>query len=160
MITDKQNQMVWTLHETEHLPKKQIELKVGISRPKVIEILKNDKYRNLQLINSINEINKKNNESLIEMLSTDNRIPSIANHILDIMNDKEQLANEIERYGLRPLMTIFGIFSDKAIKIKELDLRDKKPEAFNQQVTIINDADEVAQTKRIHKELIDETTVN
>ena len=161
MITKKQKEAVWTLHETEHLSKKAIALQLRISRPKVIEILNDPKNRNLQLIDSVNEINKESNQKLLDMLREDKRIPQIASKILTLFNSDEELEKEIKRSGLRGLATVIGVVSDKVIKASELYLRTENPESFIQPVTIVNDADEVAKIKQERKELMSsETAIN
>jgi hypothetical protein len=141
------------------MSKKGIALKLGISRPKVIEILNTPTHKNLQLIDTINDMNEKNNAKLLDMLRNDKRIPSIASKILTLFNDDKLLKNEIERYGLRPLATVIGVISDKVIKASELSARLDTPEAFNQ-VTIINNADEANEDIKEHKILMEHNEAN
>jgi hypothetical protein len=130
---------IWFLYETEHMSKLEISKRVGVSRGKVIEILKQPKFKNEQLLDTVNEMNRESNESLVKMLREDSRLPSIANKILNIMDDPEQLQKEIERGGLRTLATVFGILSDKAMKAIEMD---KAKTDDNVTVKIINNAPE------------------
>lgn len=139
MISNRMKENIWFLYETEHLSKLEISKRVGVSRGKVIEILKQPKFKNEQLLDTVNEMNRENNESLVKMLRNDNRLPSIANKILNIMDDPEQLQKEIERGGLRTLATVFGILSDKAMKALEMDKTNKDD---NVTVQIINNAPE------------------
>ena len=139
MISNRMKENIWFLYETEHLSKLEISKRVGVSRGKVIEILKQPKFKNEQLLDTVNEMNRESNESLVKMLRNDNRLPSIANKILNIMDDPEQLQKEIERGGLRTLATVFGILSDKAMKALEMDKTNKDD---NVTVQIINNAPE------------------
>lgn len=159
MISNEVREAVWALYENEHLSKAEIGRRLGISRNKVIETLKHEKYRNAHLINSMKEIKKEQTESLIEMMSKDTRLSSITNKILDIMNDDEQLQNEINRNGLRPLATVLGILSDKTIRIAELNKKsDTQDKAVN--VTIVNDADKIAKVYSDEKDITDGTNIN
>lgn len=142
MISKEKRQAIWALYENEHMPKSKIARKLGVSRNKVIETLKDEKYRNAQLLNTMEKINKESNESLINMLKTDERLPSIASKILNLMNDDKMLEAEITKNGLRPLATVLGILSDKSLKAKELDIKENTPEASTN-VTIINDSDKI-----------------
>lgn len=142
MISKEKRQAIWALYENEHMPKSKIARKLGVSRNKVIETLKDEKYRNAQLLSTMEKINKESNESLINMLKTDERLPSIASKILNLMNNDEMLEAEIAKNGLRPLATVLGILSDKSLKAKELDIKENTPEASTN-VTIINDSDKI-----------------
>jgi predicted transcriptional regulator len=140
MISSDTKKRVWYLHDVKKMSKTKIARDVGISRNSVIKILSDKSTKNEQFIKTVQKLERESNESLVEMLREDNRMPEIASKILNIMNDDEMLKNEIERYGLRPLATVFGIMSDKAIKAKELDMRSNRPEAFATTVNIVNDA--------------------
>lgn len=139
MIKKETRQAIWALYENEHMAKAEIARKLGVSRNKVIETLKEEKYRNAHLMSSMQEMQRESNESLIKMLKNDDRLPSIASKILNLMNDDELLQAEIERNGLRPLATVLGILSDKSLKAKELDIKESRPEATTN-VTIVNDS--------------------
>jgi len=128
MITMKQKENVWTLFEIDKLSKTEIARRIGISRHKVIEILKDSSYKNAQFIDEVKKINEKNNESLIKLLEKDNRMHSIASRILNLFDDEEQLTKEIDKNGLRSLATVFGVISDKALKAKELVIKEDKAE--------------------------------
>lgn len=142
MISNKTKELVWSLYEIDNLSKSEISRKVGVSRHKVIEILKDDKNRNAQVIDSVRKFNNENNQNLVRMLRDDNRLPSIANQILDMLNDPKLLAKEIERSGLRPLATVLGILSDKSLKAVELE---QKRNTTDDGVTvkIINNAPDI-----------------
>lgn len=159
MISNSMKETVWMLKETEHLKNTQIAHRLGISRTKVIEILKEEKYRNEQLMNSVKEIKQEEYKNMLDVLRKDDRTVQIVNKILDIFNDDMQLSKEIDRSGLRPLATVLGVITDKVIKISELDLRKDSPESFNN-VTVINNADEMYRQAVEEEQLIDETNIN
>ena len=142
MISNSMKETVWVLKESEHLSNSEIARRVGISRTKVIEILKQPIHKNAQLVDSYKKIKQEETESLYRMLSNDNRLPQIASQILDIMNDPEQLEKEIQRNGLRPLATVLGIISDKTLKARELEIKEVKTDTSTEDepVTIVNDA--------------------
>ena len=157
MISNKTKETVWILQETEHLNNTQIAHRLGISRGKVIEILKQPKYRNERLLDTVNELNRESNDNLVRMLKNDTRLPDIANKILNIMNNDEQLEKEIERNGLRTLATVFGILSDKAMKALEMD---KNATDDKVTVKIINNAPQEQPVVEVSEVAPDEFSIN
>lgn len=157
MISKRQKENIWALYEIDNMSKSMISRKLGVSRQKVIDILKEPKYKNVQLIDTVKEMNKESNDNLVKILREDNRLASISTKILDIMNDPVQLEKEIERSGLRTLATVFGILSDKAMKALEMD---KANTDDNVTVKIINNAPAEKPTIEIDKENQDEFSIN
>lgn len=161
MISNATKETIWALKENEHLKNAQIARRLGISRTKVIEVLKQPKYRNEQLLDSMKEIREEYNQSLLKSLKSDGRTNQIINKILTIVNSDETLNKELQKQGgFRNIMGAMKVIVDttaKAIsndieerkilvqertlelKEKELNARLENPEAFVVPV-IINDA--------------------
>jgi len=113
MISSKTKEVVWFLKETERLSKTEIARRVGISRTKVIEILKEPKYKNIQLLDTVNKINKEHNESLLKYLRKDDRPRQIVNKVLDILNDDARLELELTKpQGFRNLVGAMKVVID------------------------------------------------
>lgn len=160
MIDAKTKENVWTLHLSKKMSKTAISKQLGISRPKVIEILKDESYKNLRLIDVVKEIEVKHTESLINILKKDSRLPATVNKILNAINQDEVIDAMIAKGDLKQLMTVFGVLSDKhfgskrveqeerrlaiqdrmaVLKERELNARIENPDAFST-VTILNDS--------------------
>lgn len=175
MITTQQKEDVWTLHMTKKMSNTDIALSIGISRPKVIEILKEPKWQNFTVIDKVNKLNEKAHQSLVDVLTNDKRIPMLFNRVLEELdrkdrNDEDVITRLVNKDDIRPLMTVVGVFSDKnmaikklildqrkieiqertlELKEKELNLRVENPDLFNT-VTVVNDSDKVNQWYREH----------
>ena len=141
MISSDTKKQVWYLHSVKKMSKSKIALKLDLSRNSVIKILSDKSTVNAQFIKDAQKVEQQSNESLLKMLKDDNRLPSIASKILDLMNDDSLLEAEIKKNGLRPLATVLGIISDKTIKAAELDKSINKPDN-PVTVEIINNAPE------------------
>lgn len=160
MITKQQKEQVWTLHETQGMSKKEIALKMRISRPSVIKILNEPQWKNCHLVDTVKEIEKKSTDSLIKLIENDSRLPDTINKILNAVNKDEVIDSMIHKGDLKQLMTVFGVLSDKhfsskrikqdekriaiqermaELKERELEMRVTSPESFHT-VQIINDA--------------------
>jgi len=175
MITTQQKEDVWTLHSTKKMSNTDIALSIGISRPKVIEILKEPKWQNFTVIDKVNKLNEKAHQSLVDVLTNDKRIPMLFNRVLEELdkkdeNEKDVITRLVEKDDIRPLMTVVGVFSDKnfaikkllmderkieiqertlELKEKELNARIENPDLFNT-VTVVNDSDKVNKWYREH----------
>jgi len=158
MIDTDTKKKIWYLHTVKKMNNTKISQQLGVSRGSVIKVLKDESTVNEQFLKDAERIERKANESLLQMLQNDNRIPSILSKVLNKFDNDESLDKEIEKFGLKSLGTIIGIISDKVIKASELSARIERPESFSQ-VTIINDADEVAKYKE-QSEADSETIVN
>jgi len=134
MISNKTKETVWLLKENKHLSNTEISRRLSISRGKVIEILKQPKYKNEQLMDSIEEIEQEHNESLLKMLRNDDRPRQIVNKILDIINDDKQLETELKRGGFRNVVGAMKVVIDNNISLS----RDKREEDKAQQERILN----------------------
>jgi len=158
MIDTDTKKKIWYLHTVKKMNNTKISQQLGVSRGSVIKVLKDESTVNEQFLKDAERIERKANESLLQMLQNDNRIPSILSKVLNKFDNDESLDKEIDKFGLKSLGTIIGIISDKVIKASELSARIERPESFSQ-VTIINDADEVAKYKE-QSEADSETIVN
>ncbi len=118
MITNKTKEAVWMLKENEQLKNTEISRRLGISRGKVIEILKHPKYRNEQLLDSMKEITEEHNKSLLEYLKKDDRPRQIVNKVLDIINDDETLELELKKQGgFRNLVGAMKVVIDNGVSV-------------------------------------------
>ena len=158
MIDTDTKKKIWYLHTVKKMNNTKISQQLGVSRGSVIKVLKDESTVNEQFLKDAERIERKANESLLQMLQNDNRIPSILSKVLNKFDNDESLDKEVDKFGLKSLGTIIGIISDKVIKASELSARIERPESFSQ-VTIINDADEVAKYKE-QSEADSETIVN
>lgn len=170
MISNKTKELIWHLKESEQMSNTQISKEVGVSRGKVIEILKHPEYKNAQLIDKVNNINKEHNETLIKILRDDNRLPSIVSKILSGIDDDTVIKGLIDTGNIKPLMTVVGVLSDKTIaskrlkieegrlralekqvklKEQELELRQSNPEAFAQDIVIVNDIEDAKEHYKV-----------
>lgn len=132
MISDKTKETVWYLYETERLSKTAIGLRVGISRGKVIEILKQPKYKNAQLLDSIKQINKEHNESLLKYLRKDDRPRQILDKVLAIINDNKTLEMELAKpNGFRNLVGAMKVVIDNGISARKDQREEEKAEQEN-----------------------------
>lgn len=134
MISNKTKETVWMLKEKKHLSNTEIARRVEISRGKVIEILKHPKYKNEQLMDSIEEIDKEHNESLLKMLRNDDRPRQIVNKILDIINDDKQLETELKRGGFRNVVGAMKVVIDNNISLS----RDQREQDKANQDNMLN----------------------
>ena len=158
MIDTDTKKKIWYLHTVKKMNNTKISQQLGVSRGSVIKVLKDESTVNEQFLKDAERIERKANESLLQMLQNDNRIPSILSKVLNKFDNDESLDKEVDKFGLKSLGTIIGIISDKVIKASELSARIERPESFSQ-VTIINDADEVAKYKE-QSEADSETIIN
>ena len=163
MIDKATKENVWTLHLSKNMSNTAISKQLKISRPKVIEILKDEKYKNLRLVDAVKKIEKESTQSLINILKKDTRLPATVNKILNAINKDEVIDAMIAKGDLKQLMTVFGILSDKhfgskridqeerrltiqdrmaVLKERELNARIEHPDAFST-VTIIDDSHKV-----------------
>ena len=131
MISDKTKEDVWTLHTTKQMSKKDIALSLGISRPKVIEILREPKWQNFTVIDKVNKINEKAHQNLVDMLTNDRRIPQLLNRVLEELNTKDDNNNDVvtrlvAKDDIRPLMTMIGVLSDKNMATQKLTMDKQK----------------------------------
>ena len=164
MISNATKEMVWTLHEIDKCKKTEIAKKVGISRQKVYDILADESYRNRHLNDTYKEYKIETQTSLLKGLQEDPRTKRAIDKILNIVDNKETLDNELEKQGgLRAIMGAMKVIVDtnrsalssaieerrvlaleKQVKLKEqeLELRQSNPEAFAQDIVIVNDIDD------------------
>jgi hypothetical protein len=162
-ISKATKEMVWSLHEIDKCPKTEIAKRVGISRQKVYDILADETNKNRHLQDTVKDIREEYTKSLIDLLRNDNRLPNIVNKILDGIDDINVIERMIAKDDLKPLMTVVGVLSDKTIATKrlaieerriatqeksvqlkeqELELRTSNPEAFQQDIVIVNDIED------------------
>lgn len=158
MISNKTKEVVWALYETEHLTKTEIARRLGISRGKVIEILKQPKYKNEQLLDNINKINAEHNESLLKYLRKDDRPRQILDKVLDIINDDVRLEAELSKQnGFRNIVGAMKIVIDTgATANKDKREHDKaEQESILNTTEVMNDNFEIAMMKAVETPLED-----
>jgi predicted DNA-binding protein YlxM (UPF0122 family) len=174
MISNATKEMVWTLHEVDKCPKKEIANKLGISRQSVYDILSDTAYKNRHLSDTYKETKIQMAESLLKGLQEDPRTKSAVDKILNIVNDDETLKLELQKQGgLRAVMGVMKVIVDttrsayssaieerrtkaleKQVKLKEqeLEMRLTNPESFAQDIVIVDDIDEAKKHYKQHKE--------
>lgn len=150
--------LLYTQYENYSKVAKQVGVAVNTVR-NVIKRAKKGK-KNANRLQEYENIKKNEQKEILELVKS-TKYSNIANNIVDLFN-KESLENELERYGIKNLISLLGNSIDKTIKVQELELhkekvalqtrtlelkereleaRLEKPEAFGN-VTIINDADD------------------
>ena len=162
MLSRNEKEKIWYLYENEQMSKSAIATKLGLSRNTVIKVLSSPLPYNEQLMSEIKEIQDKKNAELLELIKNDNRLPDTVNKILNAINSDEVINRVVkENNGLRNLMTVMGVLSDKHIagkrveqderrlniqermadiKERELNARLENPDAFTN-ITIIDDSE-------------------
>ena len=134
MISNKTKEAVWILKENEHLSNVDISRRLGISRGKVIEILKHPKYKNEQLLDSMKEIQQEHNESLLKMLRKDDRPRQIVDKILSKLNSEDILDAELKKGGFRNVVGAMKVVIDNGIALS----RDNREAQKAEQEKILN----------------------
>lgn len=145
------------MSSVQNLSNSEIARRLKISRNSVIKTLKEKSTVDEQLLNSVKEIEQKNNESLLNMLREDDRLSQITGKILDYFNDDKELKREINKAGLKSLATVLGVLSDKTIKANELQI--KKDQAEQSKILntteVMNDNFESAMMEAVQKPRVD-----
>lgn len=157
MLEDIVKKKIRFMSSVQNLSNSEIARKLKVSRNTVIKVLKEKSTVDTQLLNSVKEIEQKNNESLLNMLREDDRLASITGKILDHFDNDIELKNEIKRGGLKSLATVLGVLSDKTIKANELQI--KKDQAEQHKILntteIMNDNFESAMMEAVSKPRVD-----
>lgn len=166
MLSPEMKEKIRLMHSVQKMSKLRISQETGVSRNTVIKVLKEKYTVSEQLIKDVQKVREEHNESLIEILREDKRLPNIVSKILDGIDNEDVIQRLIESGNIRPLMTVVGVLGDKTIaakrlkieearlvalekqvviKEKELELRQSNPEAFQQDIVIVNDIDDAKQ---------------
>lgn len=80
-----------------------------------------DSYENTNFANELKEIKRANDEELLNLFKNDNRVNSIIDKMLNIVNDEKTLAQVVADKGIQQFTAFIGMSVDKVLAIKNKD---------------------------------------
>ena len=74
----------------------------------------------------LNEVRQEVYNDILKEIYNDDRIRGFINKVLNTVDNEDEIQKELEKYGIKALVTSFGIVTDKLHKIKELEYKEKQ----------------------------------